>query len=95
MNKVVARPVLKTVGPNGQISLGKHLAGRQVQVEEYEDGSIRILPGVFVPDNERWLLRSDVGADLDSALAALANHEPEDMPRVALQKAIGDEADNS
>lgn len=78
MNKVVARPVLKTVGPNGQISLGKHLAGRQVQVEEYEDGSIRILPGVFVPDNERWLHEPETKARLEQAIVWAEKNPPTD-----------------
>ena len=36
---------LKVVGSNGQISLGKHDAGRHVLVEESEPGDGAIRPG--------------------------------------------------
>ena len=44
MANISALPSVKVVGANGQISLGKQFAGRQVLVEEQE-------PGV-------WLVRS-------------------------------------
>lgn len=48
-------PIIKHVGANGQISLGKKYAGKQVSVIECADGTIVLKPGKFVPDSEAWL----------------------------------------
>lgn len=47
---------VKTVGNNGQISLGKEYAGRHVLVDQAEKGLWVIKAGTFVPDSEAWLL---------------------------------------
>ena len=39
-----------TVPSNGQISIGKEWAGREIQIEEIEDGQILITAGSFMPD---------------------------------------------
>ena len=46
---------VKVVGANGQISLGKQFAGRQVLVEEREPGVWMVRTATVIPDNERWL----------------------------------------
>lgn len=43
---------LLTVPANGQISIGKSWAGRQILVEEIGSDTIRISSGVFVPDSQ-------------------------------------------
>jgi len=48
-------PTVKVIGANGQISLGKQYAGRQVLVEEQEAGVWLIRTATVIPDNERWL----------------------------------------
>ncbi len=45
---------VKVIGANGQISLGKQFAGRQVLVEDWEPGVWRVRTVTVVPDNERW-----------------------------------------
>jgi len=45
---------VKVVGANGQISLGKQFAGRQVLVEEQASGVWLICTATVVLDNERW-----------------------------------------
>jgi hypothetical protein len=47
--------VVKVIGSNGQISLGKQFAGRQVLVEEREPGVWLVRTATVIPDNERWL----------------------------------------
>lgn len=44
---------LLMVPPNGQISIGKSWAGRQILVEEVGNNEIRILSGEFVPDSQK------------------------------------------
>ena len=60
---------VKVVGSNGQISLGKQYAGRQVLVEEQEPGVWLIRTATVVPDNERWLQQPQAAADLKAALS--------------------------
>ncbi len=69
---------VKVVGANGQISLGKQFAGRQVLVEEQGDGVWLVRTATVVPDNERWLNTPAASADLTTALAWAAQNPPGD-----------------
>jgi hypothetical protein len=69
---------LKVIGANGQISLGKHYAGRQVLVEEQEPGVWLIRTATVIPDNERWLHHPQALADLENALAWAQANPPGD-----------------
>lgn len=42
-----------TVASNGQISIGKAWAGRQIVIEEIAEGELHIRAGVFVPDSQK------------------------------------------
>jgi hypothetical protein len=44
---------LMMVPQNGQISIGKNWAGRQIRVEEVNEHEIRISAGVFVPESQK------------------------------------------
>jgi hypothetical protein len=68
MQTSTATPTVKVIGANGQISLGKQFAGRQVLVEEQEAGVWLIRTATVIPDNERWLHEPVVAADLSRAL---------------------------
>jgi hypothetical protein len=69
---------VKVIGSNGQISLGKQFAGRQVLVEEYEPGVWLIRTATVVPDNERWLQQPEAADDLEKALAWAEANAPAD-----------------
>lgn len=60
--------IIKQVGANGQISLGKKYAGKQIQISQLEDGTLVIKPGVFIPDNERWLYNKHNIETLEKAI---------------------------
>lgn len=62
------QPVLKVIGANGQISLGKQFAGRQVLVEEQEPGVWLVRTATVIPDNERWLLQPATAHAIEEAL---------------------------
>jgi hypothetical protein len=62
-------PSVKVIGANGQISLGKQFAGRQVLVEEREPGVWLIRTATVIPDNELWLHQPKAADDLRRALA--------------------------
>ena len=70
--------VIKTIGSNGQISLGKEHAGKSVLVDEVEPGVWVVKIGQFVPDSERWLHAPEAKAKLDEAIAWAEKARPSD-----------------
>ena len=69
---------IKRVGANGQISLGKRYAGRQVLVEEQAPGVWLVRTATVIPDNERWLHAPATQAELKKALDWAATHPASD-----------------
>jgi hypothetical protein len=67
---------VKVIGANGQISLGKEYAGRQVLVEEREPGVWFVRTAIVIPENERWLHEQQAAAELQTALAGAAKTKP-------------------
>ncbi len=74
MRALASHSSVKVVGANGQISLGKQFAGRQVLVEEHEPGVWMVRTVTVMPDNERWLHEPQAAADLRSALNWAVSH---------------------
>lgn len=68
MPRTAQSQTIKVVGTNGQISLGKQYAGRQVLVEEREPGVWIVRTATVIPDNERWLHEPRAAADLQAAI---------------------------
>ncbi len=66
---MLAQPVVKTIGVNGQISIGKQYAGLQVLIEEQETGVWLIRAADVIPHNERWLHDPTHKAKLDTAMS--------------------------
>lgn len=69
---------VKVVGLNGQISLGKQYAGRQVLVEEREPGVWLVRTATVIPDNERWMHEPQAASDLETALSWSITHPASD-----------------
>ncbi|TRW93123.1 hypothetical protein [Candidatus Methylobacter oryzae] len=69
---------VKVIGANGQITLGKQFAGRQVLIEEQEPGVWLVRIATVIPDNERWLHSPQAAADLQNALAWAKTNPPAD-----------------
>ncbi|NOU12884.1 MAG: hypothetical protein HOO92_02795 [Methylococcaceae bacterium] len=78
MITVANQPSVKVIGANGQISLGKQYAGRQVLVEEQEPGVWLVRTATVIPDNERWLHQPKTAADLQNALSWTQANTPTD-----------------
>lgn len=90
MAVMTIQPSVKMIGANGQISLGKQFAGRQVLVEEQEPGVWLVRTAVVIPDNERWLQQPQVANDLQNALAwAQANSPADENTDTLLEKLHG------
>ena len=90
MTPLISHSSVKVVGANGQISLGKQFAGRQVLVEEHEPGVWMIRTATVMPDNERWLHEPQAAADLQSALAWTTATPASDTGTDALMKRLND-----
>ena len=88
MANISAPPSVKVVGANGQISLGKQFAGRQVLVEEQEPGVWLVRSATVVPDNESWLHQPKAAAALQKALSWAKNNAPSDSSIDAVLKKL-------
>lgn len=91
MPTTLAPPSVKLVGANGQISLGKQHAGRQVLVEEQEPGVWLVRTATVLPDNERWLHTPQASAGIEEALEWARTHPASDAKSSALLKKLRDE----
>lgn len=80
---------IKVIGANGQISLGKQYAGRQVMVEEQEVGVWLVRTATVIPDNERWLHQPKAAMDMQNALS-WAEANPAGESRASLEKLSGE-----
>ena len=78
MSTPASPATIKVIGNNGQISLGKQFAGRQVLVEEQEPGVWLVRTATVIADNERWLHEGQGAADLQRAMAWSASHAAQD-----------------
>ncbi|HEV2614353.1 MAG TPA: hypothetical protein VGV92_06560 [Gammaproteobacteria bacterium] len=59
---------VKVVGVNGQISLGKALAGKIVKIEQIDKSTWVIKSGEFIPDSQKWLSENDNMGKIDAAV---------------------------
>jgi putative transposon-encoded protein len=75
---ILDKSSVKVIGASGQISLGKQYAGRQVLVEEPDEGVWVIRTARVIPDNEQWLHTKKNQASLERALDFAETHEPEE-----------------
>ena len=78
MNILDVKTSVKVVGANGQISLGKEFAGRQVLVEEREPGVWVVRTALVIPENELWLHQPQAKHDLQRAIAWAESHPPQE-----------------
>ncbi len=92
MTGAATQSSVKVIGANGQISLGKQFAGRQVLVEEQEPGVWLVRTASVIPDNERWLQPPQVVADLQKALAWARANPPADANADAVMEKLNAQA---
>src|SRR5574340_16382 len=48
---------IKVVGKSGQISLGKRYAGKTLELERLEDGTLLLRAVAMVPESQLWTLQ--------------------------------------
>lgn len=82
---------IKTIGNNGQISLGKEFAGQNVLIDNSEYGVWTIKIGKFIPDNEQWLLDKDNAVKLEDALDWASKNKPTHTDLTELENSLSSE----
>lgn len=88
MTGAATQSSVKVIGSNGQISLGKQFAGRQVLVEEQEPGVWLVRTASVIPDNERWLQQPQIAADLQKAMVWAQANPPADANADAIMEKL-------
>jgi hypothetical protein len=91
MDIIATKTSVKVVGSNGQISLGKEFAGRQVLVEEKEPGVWLVRTALVVPENELWLHQPKGREDLARALNWAQRHPARESDPDATLKGLEDD----
>lgn len=76
----------KTIGRNGQISLGKAYAGHQVTVEEVGEERWLITGVAVIPKSELWLHEPATAAALGRAIQRAETVPPQDTDLDALER---------
>lgn len=79
---------LKVIGTNGQISLGKEYAGRQVTVEEVGDEKWLITGVAVIPKSELWLHEPKTAAALTRAIRRAEATPPQETDLDALERKL-------
>jgi hypothetical protein len=90
MQTIAPKTSVKVVGSNGQISLGKEFAGRQVLVEEKEPGVWLVRTALVVPENELWLHQPKGREDLARAVDWAQRHPARESEADATLKRLED-----
>jgi hypothetical protein len=77
---------IKVVGKSGQISLGKRYAGKTLELQRLEDGSLVLRPVALVPESQLWTLEEPHRAAIARGLAWAGRNPPRDSDPAALLK---------
>ena len=71
-------PEIKVVGRSGQISIGKHYAGKTLRLERFKDGRIVLTAVALVPESQLWTLAEPHRSRIERGLAWAARTSPEE-----------------
>lgn len=67
---------VRTIGSSGQISLGKEYAGKQVLIEEIEEGVWLIKTAKVIPQSEMWMHEEPASSRIDKAIKWAEKNKP-------------------
>ncbi len=80
---------IKVVGKSGQISLGKRYAGRTLELQRLEDGSLLLRAVAMVPESQLWTLEEPHRSRIARGLAWAGQTEPRESDPESLLKQKG------
>ena len=73
---VTSTSEIKVVGKSGQISLGKRYAGKTLELQRLDDGSLLLRAVAMVPESQLWTLEEPHRSRIARGLAWAAQTEP-------------------
>ena len=85
----VSTSEIKIVGKSGQISLGKRYAGKTLELQRLDDGSLLLRAVAMVPESQLWTLDEPHRSRISRGLAWAARTEPRESDPDALVKEKG------
>ncbi len=88
IDSLSTKSAVKVIGANGQISLGKEFAGRQVLIEETEPGVWLIRTAKVIPENELWLHQPRAKKDLQQAIDWAVHNQPRQSDPLKVSKKL-------
>jgi hypothetical protein len=77
---------IKVVGKSGQISLGKRYAGKMLELQRLDDGSLLLRAVAVVPESQLWTLDEPHRSRIARGLAWAAENAPRDSDPDSLVK---------
>ena len=80
---------IKVVGRSGQISLGKRYAGKTLELQRLDDGSLLLRAVAMVPESQLWTLEETHRSRIARGLAWAAHTEPRESAPDSLLKGKG------
>src|SRR5438132_10623719 len=80
---------IKVVGKSGQISLGKRYAGKTLELQRLDDGSLLLRAVAMVPESQLWTLQEPDRSRISRGLAWAGQTEPRESDPDSLLKEKG------
>jgi hypothetical protein len=80
---------IKVVGKSGQISLGKRYAGKTLELQRLDDGTLLLRAVAMVPESQLWTLQEPDRSRIARGLAWAAETAPEESDPESLLKQMG------
>ena len=77
---------IKVVGKSGQISLGKRYAGKMLELQRLDDGTLLLRAVAVVPESQLWTLDEPHRSRIARGLAWAAENAPRDSDPDTLVK---------
>ena len=80
---------IKVVGKSGQISLGKRYAGKTLELQRLDDGSLLLRAVAMVPESQLWTLEEPHRSRIQTGLAWAAQTAPRESDPDSLLRRKG------
>ena len=80
---------IKVVGKSGQISLGKRYAGKMLELQRLDDGSLLLRAVAMVPESQLWTLEEPDRSRIARGLLWAGQTEPGESDPDSLLKQKG------
>jgi hypothetical protein len=94
MSTLMSPPKIVTVPANGQISIGKEWAGRQIQIQQLNDSQYLISAGNFIPDHLQEYYSTEAKQQLAEFNEWEAEYEPKQTNLDELRERVEQEKED-